>query len=230
MENKLAIKLRKFNRLCPITGYKEGSIKIGAAVIVLTDRGEEIGTIVSFSTKYPAASNQDVRLKKVLRYATEEDIRTVNALPQKEEEARLIAAEKTKEYELPLKIIEAEYLFDAKKVNLYYKIEKDKKTPDLKAYRKDLSTTLKAEVTMRNITARDEAKFMGGLGPCGRPLCCHMWLEKPRHVTVKMVKEQGYQISPIRTSGMCGRLMCCFGYEESLRGEPAAKEGKTPRE
>ena len=123
-----------------------------------------------------------------------------------------------------LKIVEAEYLFDIKKINLYYKMEKDKKTPDLKAYRRDLSSTLQAEVTMRNINARDEAKFLGGLGPCGRPLCCHMWLEKPRHVTVKMVKEQGYQISPVRTAGMCSRLMCCFGYEDSGRAETRGKE------
>ena len=219
MENKLAIKLRKFNRICPITGYKEGSIKIGASVIVLTDRGEEFGMIVSFPKKYPAASNQDVRLKKVIRYATEDDIDLAASFNQKEEEAKITASEKAREYELPFKIVDTEYLFDSKKINIYYKMEKDKKTPDLKAYRKDLSGTLHAEVTLRNITARDEAKFLGGLGPCGRSLCCYKWLEKPRHVTVKMVKEQGFQISPLRTSGMCGRLMCCFGYEEGDKGE-----------
>ncbi|HTY13371.1 MAG TPA: regulatory iron-sulfur-containing complex subunit RicT [Candidatus Omnitrophota bacterium] len=224
MENKLAIKLRKFNRICPITGYRESSIKVGASVIVLTDRGDEFGTIVQFASKYPAASSQDVRLKKVIRYATEEDIKLANSLDQKEDEARQTAAEKIKEYEIPLKIVEAEYLFDTKKVNIYYKMEKDKKTPDLKAYRRDLSTTLHAEVTMRNVNARDEAKFLGGLGPCGRPLCCHMWLEKPCHVTVKMVKEQGYQISPVRTAGMCGRLMCCFGYEGTSSPKHAEKE------
>ena len=219
MEKKLAIKLRKFDRICPIAGYKEDSIRIGAAVIVLTDRGEEFGTIVTFPKKYPAASNQDVRLKKVIRYATEEDLKLVNSLEEREQEARTISADKAKEYELPLKIIAAEYLFEPKKINIYYKMEKDKKTPDLKAFRKDLSTTLHAEITLRNVTARDEAKYLGGQGPCGRALCCHKWLDKPRHVTVKMVKEQGFQISPLRTSGMCGRLMCCFGYEGENKSE-----------
>lgn len=219
MEKKLAIKLRKFNRLCPIAGYKEGAIKIGASVIVLTDRGEEFGTITSFPNKYPAASNQDVRLKKVIRYATEEDNKIAGNLDLRDEEAKNTALAKAKEYELNIKIINAEYLFDTKKVNIYYKVEKDKKTPDIKAFRKDLSSTLKAEVTMRSITARDEAKFLGGLGPCGRALCCVKWLDKPRHVTVKMVKDQGFQISPTRTSGMCGRLMCCFGYNEEHKGE-----------
>jgi cell fate regulator YaaT (PSP1 superfamily) len=219
METKLAIKLRKFNRICPITGYKEGTIKIGAAVIVLTDRGEEFGTIVTFPKKYPSISNQDVRLKKVIRYATEEDLKLAASLDPMEENARAVAAEKAKEYELPLKVIAAEFLFETKKAHIYYKMEKDKKTPDLKAYRKDLSTGLQAEVTLRNVTARDEAKFLGGLGPCGRTLCCYKWLEKPRHVTVKMVKEQGFQISPLRTSGMCGRLMCCFGYEGENKSE-----------
>ncbi len=88
MEKKLAIKLRKFNRICPIAGYKEGSIKIGASVIVLTDRGEEFGAITSFPNKYPAASNQDVRLKKVIRYATEEDLKIAGNLDMRDEEAK----------------------------------------------------------------------------------------------------------------------------------------------
>lgn len=214
MDRKLAIRLRKFNRLCPITGYKEESIKIGAAVIVKTDRGEEFGTIVSFQKDAPISPSHDVHLKKVLRYATEEDMRTVSRLSEKDAEALKLSKEKAQEYELLIKIIDTEYLFETDKVNIYYKVLKGKKTPNLKPYRKDLSQNLKAEVTMRSITPRDEAKFLGGLGPCGRPLCCTKWLNKPRHITVKMVKEQGFQISPTRTAGMCGRLMCCFEYEE----------------
>jgi cell fate regulator YaaT (PSP1 superfamily) len=214
MERKLAIKLRKFNRICPITGYKDEAIKVGAAVIVQTDRGEEYGTIISFPKKYPKVVAQDVRLKKVLRYATSEDLKIISGLEEKEAGALQVASQKAAEYELKIKIVDAEYLFDTKKVSIYYKVEKDKSTPDLKAYRKDLSITLSAEITMRAVTPRDEAKLCGGLGPCGRPLCCAVWLSKPRHITVKMVKDQGFQISPLRTSGMCGRLMCCFEYEQ----------------
>ncbi len=218
MEKKLAIKLRKFNRICPIAGYKEESIKVGAQVIVLTDRGEECGSIVAFSHKYPKMTASDVRLKKVIRYATEEDINIIRDLPRMDNEALVRAAEKIKEFELIIKLIDVEYLFDTKKVNIYYKVQKDKHTPDLKAFRKDLGMSLQAEVTMRSLTPRDEAKIYSGLGPCGRALCCASWLEKPRHITVKMVKEAGFSISPTRTSGICGRLMCCFGYDKEEGG------------
>lgn len=214
MERKLAIKLRRFNRICPIAGHDEESIKVGSGVVVLTDRGEEFGIIVSFPKKYPKLIAQDVRLKKVIRYTTAEDMKTVESLDEREAQAREVATQKAVEYELKIKIVDIEYLFDIKKVIIYYKNEKDKPTPDLKAYRKDVSSTLHAEVTMRSVTPRDEAKLCGGQGPCGRPLCCAKWLSKPRHITVKMVKEQGFQISPTRTSGMCGRLMCCFEYEQ----------------
>lgn len=219
MEKKLAIKLRKFNRLCPIAGYKEDSIKVGGQVIVLTDSGEENGTIVAFSHKYPHSATADVRLKKVIRYATEEDTRIIKDLPRMDLEALTMATAKIQEFELKIKLIDVEYLFDTQKVNVYYKVQKDKHTPDLKAYRKDLGINLKAEVTMRSLTPRDEAKIYSGLGPCGRGLCCATWLEKPRHITVKMVKEAGFSISPTRTSGICGRLMCCFGYDKEEGGK-----------
>jgi cell fate regulator YaaT (PSP1 superfamily) len=144
-------------------------------------------------------------------------MKLVSSLDEKEAQALEVAKQKAKEYELFIKIIDIEYLFDTSKLNIFYKVSKGKKTPNLKPYRKDLSSSLKAEVTMRSITPRDEAKFLGGLGPCGRPLCCTKWLNKPKHITVKMVKEQGFQISPTRTSGMCGRLMCCFEYEQEAK-------------
>jgi len=124
-----------------------------------------------------------------------------------------LAGQKALEYELKLKIVDVEYLFDTKKVILFHKTDKDKTTPDLKAYRRDLAALLHAEITMRATTPREEAKFCGGLGPCGQSLCCACWLSKPKHVTVKMVKDQGLQISPPGTSGMCGRLKCCYQYE-----------------
>ena len=106
MEKKLAIKLRKYNRLCPIAGNEEGTIKVGQSVIVITDRGEEFGTIVSFPKKYPKMVSQDVKLKKVLRYATEEDLKIANSLESKEADARCQACQKIKEYELKIRIID----------------------------------------------------------------------------------------------------------------------------
>ncbi|MBU0573281.1 MAG: regulatory iron-sulfur-containing complex subunit RicT [Candidatus Margulisiibacteriota bacterium] len=223
-EAKYAIRLRKFNRCCPIKGYRSENIKLGGAVVVMTNRGLEFGTIVSVPHKYPKTQNQDVRLKKVLRYATEADTERARELDQLEKDAIKQGYEKALEFELPLKIVNVEYLFDKKKIHFYYKLLSEKKSPNLRDLRKALSTMLKAEVVMRSVTPRDEAKFIGGLGPCGRPLCCSNWLERPPHITVKMVKDQGFQISPMRTSGMCGRLMCCFDYERSKEERPQERQ------
>ncbi|MBN2058732.1 MAG: stage 0 sporulation family protein [Candidatus Saganbacteria bacterium] len=209
----MAIKLRKFDRVCPITGYKEGSIKVGSPVIVQTDRGVEYGEILEYKFGLPKAQSRDVKLKKVLRYATAQDIDKVRGLPDLEEKAISISAQKILEHELPIKIVSAEYLFDANRAIIYYKVQEGKKIKNLRDLTRDLSSSLEARISLRQVSPRDEARMCGGLGPCGRPLCCAAWLEKPRHVTVRMVKDQGLQISPTKTSGICGRLMCCLEYE-----------------
>jgi len=211
---KLAIKLRKFNRICPITGYREESIRIGAPVIVQTDRGIEYGEIVSYLHGFPRALSRDVRLKKVVRYATAEDLDKEKSFPEMEANALAVAVQKVKEHELPIKIIDLEYLFDNSRLIVYYRAEAGGKAPHLRDLTRDLSATLSARVDLRQLSARDEARLFGGLGPCGRPLCCSVWLEKPKHVTVKMVKDQGLAISPTKTAGICGRLMCCLEYEQ----------------
>lgn len=212
-KKKMAIKLRKFNRTCPITGYKEESIKVGAPVIVQTDRGIEYGEIVSFARGLPKGLSRDVRLKKVIRYATAEDVEKVCGIPELESKAKNVAEQKVKEHELPVRIIEIEYLFDTNRLIVYYKVIEGKKVKNLRDLSRDISSTVKARVDMRQISPRDEARILGGLGPCGRPLCCSVWLDRPKHVTVKMAKEQGLALSPTKTSGICGRLMCCLEYE-----------------
>lgn len=209
----MAIKLRKFNRVCPITGYREESIKVGAAVIVQTDRGLEDGEIVAYRRGLPKALSRDVRLKKVIRYATMEDIEKVKTIPDLEAKAGVVAAQKVREHELPIKVVNLEYLFDTNRLIVYYKTEEGKKARNLRDLSRDLATTLKARVDLRQVSPRDEARIFGGVGPCGRPLCCSVWLGKPKHVTVKMAKDQGLAISPTKTSGICGRLMCCLAYE-----------------
>ncbi|MBU0501829.1 MAG: regulatory iron-sulfur-containing complex subunit RicT [bacterium] len=212
-KNKMAIKLRRFKRICPITGYKEDSIKVGASVIVQTDRGVEYGEIVAYPNGLPKSLARDVKLKKVLRYATAQDLERVNSIPAKEKAALAMAAQKVAEHELPIKIVNIEYLFDTSRVIVYYKVAEGKKVDNLRDLTRDLSTNLEARVNMRQLSPRDEARILGGLGICGRNLCCSVWLSKPKHVTVKMVKEQGLAMSPSKTSGICGRLMCCLGYE-----------------
>ena len=210
---KLGIKLRKYNRVCPITGYREDSIRVGSPVIVQTDRGIEYGEIVSFARGVPRALSRDVRLKKVIRYATPEDLEKERSISEMEAKALLTAGEKVKEYEISVKIINLEYLFDTSRVVIYYRMRQGGKPPNLRELSRDLSVSFSARVDLRQVSPRDEARLFGGLGPCGRPLCCAVWLEKPKHVTVKMAKEQGLAISPTKTAGVCGRLMCCLEYE-----------------
>ncbi len=212
-KRNLAIKLRKFNRICPIAGYREEAIKVGAPVVVQTDRGLEFGEIVEFERGLPKAVSRDIKLKKVIRYATSEDIKKEKSIPGLETNALKLAMEKSAEHELPIKMVNVEYLFDTKRIIVYYKVAEGKKVKNLRDLTRDLSTSLAARVSLRQVSPRDEARLFGGIGPCGRPLCCYAWLEKPKHVTVKMAKQQGLSISPTKTSGICGRLMCCLGYE-----------------
>jgi cell fate regulator YaaT (PSP1 superfamily) len=214
---KLGIKLRKFNRVCPITGYKEESIKIGSPVIVQTDRGVEYGEIISFTRGYPRALSRDVRLKKVIRYATAEDVAKEKELTGREETSYNETVAKVKQYELPIKIITLEFLFDASRLIIYYHAGEKEKNLNLRDFTRDLSTLLSARVDMRQVSPRDEARLFGGMGACGRSLCCSVWLDKPKHVTVKMVKEQGLAMSPTKTAGVCGRLMCCLEYEHQKK-------------
>jgi cell fate regulator YaaT (PSP1 superfamily) len=161
---------------------------------------------------------REVRLRKVVRYATDEDIKKIEELDAKEENALRIATAKIKEHELPIRMINLEYLFDISKLHFYYRVTDQKKTLNIKDFTKDLATSLNAKVEMHLVSPRDEAKLIGGLGNCGRSLCCASWLDRPRHVTVKSLKEQGLSINPTKTSGVCGRLMCCLQYE--LDGKP----------
>jgi len=205
--------LRKFGQICPIAGYKEEAIKLGAKVIVETDRGLEAGQIVSFERGFPKNLTREVRLRKVIRYASAEDLRRIEALDEKEGNAMKLGMQKVREHELPIKLINIEYLFDDKKVHFFYRVTSQKKGLNTRELAKDLASALNAKVDMHLVSPRDEAKIIGGLGPCGRPLCCVAWLDKPRHVAVKALKEQGISISPTKTSGICGRLMCCLQYE-----------------
>jgi len=221
---QVAIELRKFKRICPITGYKEDSIKIGSFVVVQTDRGIEFGKILEFKKGMPQAS-ADVKLKKIVRYATFEDIEKAKTLPDLERQALETANQKIKEHELSIKVIDTEYLFDINRLIIYYKVDSGDKIKNMRDLSRDLSTTLKVRVDLRRLSPRDEARIFGGLGPCGRALCCASWLSKPRHVTVRMAKEQGLSLSPTKTSGMCGRLMCCLEYEYEKTAE---KKGGRP--
>lgn len=210
----LAIRLRKLNRICPIKGYKDESIRLGSPVIIETDRGVEIGVIIPLCSAKNVAPIRDVKLKKVVRYASPQDLSKISQLEAKEAEGLTLAKEKIIQYQIPIKIIEAENLFDQSKVIFYYKLLEEKKDLNLRDLNKEISNVLKTKVEFKQIAPRDEARICGGLGPCGKTLCCASWLTSYPHVSVKLAKELGLSISPGKTSGICGRLLCCLKYEQ----------------
>lgn len=187
----------------------------GDHVIVETARGIEFGTVVSA----PREVEEDKviqPLKPVLRIATQRDIEQEAANKEKEKEAYKICLEKIRKHELEMKLIDAEYTFDNNKVLFYFTADG---RIDFRELVKDLAGVFKTRIELRQIGVRDETKIVGGIGTCGRPLCCHTHLSEFIPVSIKMAKEQNLSLNPTKISGVCGRLMCCLKHEEETYEE-----------
>jgi len=187
-------------------------IHVGDYVIVETAKGLEFGQAVSGPKE---VSEEDIvaPLKKVIRIATDEDRRIVEENETKTREAFEKCLEKIAEYGLHMKLIDAEYTFDRNKLIFYFAAEE---RVDFRELVKDLASIFRTRIELRQIGVRDEAKMLGGLGPCGRPVCCNGFLGEFMPVSIKMAKEQNLALNPTKISGMCGRLMCCLKYEQSF--------------
>ena len=185
-------------------------VKRGDHVIVETARGIEYGTVVG-DPKEVEDDKVIQPLKPVLRVATARDTEQENANKQKEREAFKICLEKIKKHKLDMKLIDAEYTFDNNKVLFYFTADG---RLDFRELVKDLASVFKTRIELRQIGVRDETKIMGGIGICGRTLCCHAHLSEFVPVSIKMAKEQNLSLNPTKISGMCGRLMCCLKHEE----------------
>ncbi|NLG03296.1 MAG: stage 0 sporulation family protein [Clostridia bacterium] len=194
---------------------KQFEIKKGDYVIVETARGIEFGTVVMQPTE---VEDQKVvqPLKSVIRIATKEDIRIEEKNKEKEKEAFKICLEKIKKHGLEMKLIDAEYTFDNNKVLFYFTADG---RIDFRELVKDLAAVFKTRIELRQIGVRDETKILGGIGICGRPLCCHTHLSEFAPVSIKMAKEQNLSLNPTKISGICGRLMCCLKNEEETYEE-----------
>lgn len=188
----------------------EFEIKKGDHVIVETARGIEFGTVVG-GIKQVADDEVVQPLKPVLRVASERDVEQEADNKRREKEAYRICLEKIREHELDMKLIDAEYTFDNNKVLFYFTAEG---RIDFRELVKDLASIFKTRIELRQIGVRDETKMMGGIGMCGRPLCCHAHLSDFMPVSIKMAKEQNLSLNPTKISGVCGRLMCCLNHEE----------------
>ena len=187
------------------------NVKEGQFVIVETVRGIECGEC--------AVANKDVSedvlvkpLKSIIRVATNEDIASMERNRQKEAKAFTICEEKIKQFGLDMHLLDVEYTFDGSKVLFFYTAPE---RVDFRELVKCLASVFKVRIELRQIGVRDEAKLLGGLGICGRGFCCKEFLHDFQPVSIKMAKEQGLSLNPVKISGTCGRLMCCLKYEQS---------------
>ena len=190
-------------------------VKRNDHVIVETARGIEYGTVVG----EPREVEEDKvvqPLKAVLRVATQKDDEQEAANKKKEKEAYQICLEKIRKHNLQMKLIDAEYTFDNNKVLFYFTADG---RIDFRELVKDLASVFKTRIELRQIGVRDETKILGGIGICGRPLCCHTHLSEFAPVSIKMAKEQNLSLNPTKISGVCGRLMCCLKNEEETYEE-----------
>lgn len=185
-------------------------IHAGMHVIVETARGVEMGTVM---TEPKGVSEEEViqPLKPVIRIATEADEKTVAKNREKEKDAFRICLEKIAKHKLDMKLVEAEYTFDNNKLLFYFTADG---RIDFRELVKDLAAVFRTRIELRQIGVRDETKIMGGIGICGRALCCNTYLSEFAPVSIKMAKEQNLSLNPTKISGVCGRLMCCLKNEE----------------
>ncbi len=185
-------------------------INLNQYLIVETVRGTEFGECVIAPKKVPD-DEIITPLKNVLRLATNEDIDKHTINKEKEKNAFEVCLSKIEEHDLPMKLIDVEYTFDNNKVIFYFTAEG---RVDFRELVKDLASIFRTRIELRQIGVRDEAKMIGGLGPCGRPMCCSSFLGDFAPVSIKMAKEQNLSLNPSKISGICGRLMCCLNYEQ----------------
>lgn len=189
---------------------KDYKIQVGDHVIVETARGIEYGTVTGKVQEVPEGKVVQP-LKPVIRVASAEDDAKAKRNLEKEKEAMRICKEKIRKHELEMKLIDAEYTFDNNKVLFYFTADG---RIDFRELVKDLAAVFRTRIELRQIGVRDETKILGGIGSCGRPLCCSTFLSEFAPVSIRMAKEQNLSLNPTKISGVCGRLMCCLKNEE----------------
>jgi cell fate regulator YaaT (PSP1 superfamily) len=184
-------------------------LKVNDQVVVETARGLELGQVVIAPRDVPASEIPEP-LKPVIRKAEPEDFKRMKEFAAKEKDALLDGSKVVARLNLPMKLISAEYNLDGSRVTVYFTAEE---RVDFRELVRELAGRLRARVELRQVGPRDEAKIVGGYGRCGRPLCCGTFLSELAPVSMKMAKDQGLPLNPMKISGCCGRLMCCLSYE-----------------
>ena len=185
------------------------ALKRGDRVLVEGEAGTRLGTI-EIEPHEPAQTLDLAAMRPVVRLAQDSDLRVEEDTLTREHNAQRLCLARIRERDLPMKLVTVDYTYDGRKAIFYFTAEN---RVDFRDLVRDLANTLRVRVEMKQIGARDESKVTGGIGPCGRELCCSSWLRDFEAVTVKMAREQGLALNPSRLAGMCGRLKCCLRYE-----------------
>ncbi|OQX82077.1 MAG: stage 0 sporulation protein [Candidatus Omnitrophica bacterium 4484_70.1] len=220
MEKIALVRLREAGNIMQFLVPFGLEISLQDKVIVEQERGIDYGEVLEISEEQTSSA-----LRKIIRKMTPQDLKKVKENIKEAKDALKICARKIKEHRLKMKLIEAEYSFDKKKIIFYFTAEG---RVDFRELVKDLAKIFKIRIEMRQVGVRDEARLFGGIGPCGRNLCCVTFLKNFEPVSIKMAKLQRLILNPSKISGICGRLMCCLVYEHKIyrefsRGLP--KEG-----
>jgi len=220
MQKVVGVRFKKAGKIYYFDPTEVLDIKEGNDVIVETSRGLEYGQVV-VGLKEVEEESLVAPLKKVVRKATAEDIEQVTDNKNRETEAFDIGLDKIAEHGLDMDLIEVEYTFDRSKITFYFTADG---RVDFRELVRTLAGIFRTRIELRQIGVRDEAKLLGGLGPCGRQLCCSTFLCEFKPVSIRMAKDQNLSLNPGKLSGLCGRLMCCLRYESdeediSINGE-----------
>lgn len=194
------------------------NVRQGDQVVAQTDKGLDIGEVVFIKFEMPEI--EDKQLKPLVRKATPEDLAHERELQLKEREVRKLAERKVIEHKLPMRLIAADYTFDGQRLVFFFSAEG---RVDFRDLVRDLAEMFHTRIELRQVGVRDQAKMVGGLGPCGRPLCCNAFLRNFDPVGIRVAKDQGLSLNPAKISGICDRLMCCLKYEHEMYLDLAKK-------
>jgi len=220
----------RYRHGCKVYNFEAAdlSLSVGDKVIVDSEQGLGVAEVAS-DVRQEERPLSDKPLKPVLRKANDEDLRKIARNEGRESEAFRVCQQKILEREMLMKLVRVEWAFDNSKATFYFTADG---RVDFRDLVKDLAHRFKIRIEMRQIGVRDEAKMIGGFGPCGRPLCCSSFLKDFEPVSIKMAKKQDLVLNPAKISGVCGRLMCCLGYEYSFYDEVKkdARKAKDARE
>jgi cell fate regulator YaaT (PSP1 superfamily) len=219
MSQVVGIRFRNSGKVYYFNSANVHDPEVGEHVVVDTTRGQEVGIVVCTMEKAPEGISKEA-LKPVHRRAEPLDLVQMERYRLREARALARCEEKLQEHRLPIKLLKAEFNFDGSHLLVYFVSEK---RVDFRKFVQDLRKTLKTKVELRQVGVRDEAKLMGGVGRCGRELCCSTFMQDFSPVSIKMAKRQNISLNPSEISGACGRLLCCLAYEDEYYQEVKKK-------